>query len=141
MTKLKRLMHSALASEKRLIALCYVLFFAASVLVCLAGFAEDAFQRAMGNVVPAQLDVNSFSLIDTRQTQPGTFTSTSPDPRMVLEPSPAYVRTVTVDCTFSKDPGEFCIFYKCSRQQEEFDATRSAWVYLHADFSYTFSLH
>ena len=76
MTKLKRLMHSALASEKRLIALCYVLFFAASVLVCLAGFAEDAFQRAMGNVVPAQLDVNSFSLIDTRQTQPGTFTST-----------------------------------------------------------------
>ena len=35
MTKLKRLMHSALASEKRLIALCYVLFFAASVLVCL----------------------------------------------------------------------------------------------------------
>ena len=58
MTKLKRLMHGALASEKRLIALCYALFFAASVLVCLASFAEDAFQRAVGNVVPAQLDVN-----------------------------------------------------------------------------------
>ena len=60
MTKLKRLMHGALASEKRLIALCYALFFAASVLVCLASFAEDAFQRAVGNVVPAQLDVNGF---------------------------------------------------------------------------------
>ena len=112
MTKLKRLMHGALASEKRLIALCYALFFAASVLLCLASFAEDAFQRAVGNVVPAQLDVNGFALTDMQQEQPGVFTSTSPDPRMVLEPSPAYVRTVTVDCTFSKDPGEFCIFYK-----------------------------
>lgn len=27
MTKLKKLMHGALASEKRLIALCYALFF------------------------------------------------------------------------------------------------------------------
>ena len=117
MTKLKRLTHGALASEKRLIALCYALFFAASVLVCLASFAEDAFQRAVGNVVPAQLDVNGFALTDMQQEQPGVFTSTSPDPRMVLEPSPAYVRTVTVDCTFSKDPGEFCIFYKTSPQQ------------------------
>ena len=126
MTGLRKLAHSALASEKRLIALCYVLFFAVSVLVCLASFAEDAFQRAIGNVVPAQLDVNSFSLIDTQQTQPDTFISTSPDPRMVLEPSPAYVRTVTVDCTFSK--------------QEEYDATRRAWGYRQADGSYTFTL-
>ena len=118
MTKLKKLMHGALASEKRLIALCYALFFSASVLVCLASFAEDAFQRAVGNVVPAQLDVNGFALTDMQQEQPGVFTSTSPDPRMVLEPSPAYVRTVTVDCTFSKDPGEFCIFYKTSRRTE-----------------------
>ena len=140
MTGLRKLAHSALASEKRLIALCYVLFFAVSVLVCLASFAEDAFQRAIGNVVPAQLDVNSFSLIDTQQTQPDTFISTSPDPRMVLEPSPAYVRTVTVDCTFSKDPGEFCIFYKTSPQQEEYDATRRAWGYRQADGSYTFTL-
>ena len=85
MTKLKKLMHGALASEKRLIALCYALFFAASVLVCLASFAEDAFQRAVGNVVPAQLDVNGFALTDMQQEQPGVFTSTSPDPRMVLE--------------------------------------------------------
>lgn len=140
MTGLRKLAHSALASEKRLIALCYVLFFAVSVLVCLASFAEDAFQRAIGNVVPAQLDVNSFSLIDTQQTQPDTFISTSPDPRMVLEPSPAYVRTVTVDCTFSKDPGEFCIFHKTSPQQEEYDATRRAWGYRQADGSYTFTL-
>lgn len=140
MTKLKKLMHGALASEKRLIALCYALFFAASVLVCLASFAEDAFQRAVGNVEPAQLDVNGFALTDMQQEQPGVFTSTSPDPRMVLEPSPAYVRTVTVDCTFSKDPGEFCIFYKTSPQQTEYDATRRAWGYRQADGTYSFTL-
>ena len=140
MTKLKRLGRSILASDKRLIALCYALFFAASILVCVANFAEDAFQRAVGNVVPAQLDPNDFTLIDTQQTQPGTFTSTSPDPRMVLEPSPAYVRTVTVECTFSKDPGEFCIFYKTSPEQTEYDATRRAWGYRQADGSYLFRL-
>ena len=47
MTGLRKLAHSALASEKRLIALCYVLFFAVSVLVCLASFAEDAFMCAL----------------------------------------------------------------------------------------------
>ena len=46
---------------------------------------EDAFQRAVGNVVPAQLEVNGFALTDMQQEQPGVFTSTSPDPRMVLE--------------------------------------------------------
>ena len=78
----------------------------------LASFAEDAFQRAMGNVVPAQLDVNSFSLIDASADAAGHLHLHLAGPRMVLEPSPAYVRTVTVDCTFSKDPGEFCIFIK-----------------------------
>lgn len=118
MTGLRKLAHSALASEKRLIALCYVLFFAVSVLVCLASFAEDAFQRAIGNVVPAQLDVNSFSLIDTQQTQPGHL-------HLHLAGPPhgagAFAR-LCAHCDgglhLQQDPGEFCIFYKTSPQQE-----------------------
>lgn len=128
-------------SGKRLLALCYAVFFAASILMCLYGFAEDRVQRALGNVRQTEVPAADFSLIELTENQDGTYTSQSPDPRMVLEDTPAYVRSVTVRAEFlNMDPGEFCLFYKSRPDMEEFDVNSRVWAHLNEDGSYTFTL-
>ena len=151
MKRLKALWGRIRKDDKRLVALCYAVFLAGSVLASLYGFAEDAYQRARGNVVQAEIpgaQEDVFALTDLVQ-EGELYTSTSVDPRMeldlaVVSPAgvPAYVRRVTVKVTFlNMDPGELSVFYKPRADMEEYDATYRVWAHKEAeDGVYTFTL-
>lgn len=126
---------------RRLVALCYAVFFAASVLVCLYGFAEDSVQRMRGNVREQEVALRDFTLTDLAENADGSLTSESPDPRMVLNNVPEYVRSLTVRAEFiNMDPGEFCLFYMPRPGMEEFDVSYRIWARQEDDGSYTFTL-
>jgi len=149
--RVKAFWNSIWKNDRRLVALCYAVFLAGSILASLYGFAEDAYQRARGNVAQteisgAQEDV--FALTDLEQ-EGDLYTSTSVDPRMELDLAavsptgvPAYVRRVTVRVTFlNMDPGELSVFYKPRADMEEYDATYRVWAHKEAeDGVYTFTL-
>lgn len=151
MKRVKAFWNSIWKNDRRLVALCYAVFLAGSILASLYGFAEDAYQRARGNVAQteisgAQEDV--FALTDLEQ-EGDLYTSTSVDPRMELDLAavsptgvPAYVRRVTVRVTFlNMDPGELSVFYKPRADMEEYDATYRVWAHKEAeDGVYTFTL-
>lgn len=138
-------------NDKRLVALCYAVFLAGSVLVSVYGFVEDAYQRARGNVVQTEIpgaQENVFALTDLIQ-EGELYTSTSVDPRMELNLSavspagvPAYVRRVAIKVSFlNKDPGELSVFYKPRADMEEYDASYRVWAHKEADEGvYTFTL-
>lgn len=127
--------------DKRLVALCYLLFFGLSVLASLYSFAEDRVQRALGNVTTAGISAADFDWTDLERGADGALLTTSADPRMVLRDSPAYVRGVRIEAVFrNKDPGEFCIFYKPRPGMEDFDANYRVWAHVEEDGSYTFTL-
>ena len=140
MTKLKRLMHGALASEKRLIALCYALFFAASVLVCLASFAEDAFQRAGGQCGARAAGCERLC--------PHRHAAGTARCFHLYFAGPAHGAGAFARLCAHRDgglhlqqrPGRILHFYKTSPQQTEYDATRRAWGYRQADGTYSFTL-
>ena len=122
MKRVKAFWNSIWKNDRRLVALCYAVFLAGSILASLYGFAEDAYQRARGNVAQTEISgaqEDIFALTDLEQ-EGDLYTSTSVDPRMELDLAavsptgvPAYVRRVTVRVTFlNMDPGELSVFYK-----------------------------
>lgn len=140
MKKLAKALSALIGDSRRLIAACYALFFAGSVLAAVLGWAEDGVQRLLGNVAEAQVTVEDFDLVDIER-EGDICRSTSYDPRMTLRDAPAYVRTVTVRAEFTGvDPGEFCVFYKPAPGMEEFDANYREWAHQEDDGSYTFTL-
>ena len=133
MKRVKAFWNSIWKNDRRLVALCYAVFLAGSILASLYGFAEDAYQRARGNVAQTEISgaqEDIFALTDLEQ-EGDLYTSTSVDPRMELDLAavsptgvPAYVRRVTVRVTFLyMDPGELSVFYKPRADMEEYDAT------------------
>ena len=48
MKRVKAFWNSIWKNDRRLVALCYAVFLAGSILASLYGFAEDAYQRARG---------------------------------------------------------------------------------------------
>ena len=136
MKRVKAFWNSIWKNDRRLVALCYAVFLAGSILASLYGFAEDAYQRARGNVAQTEISgaqEDIFALTDLEQ-EGDLYTSTSVDPRMELDLAavsptgvPAYVRRVTVRVTFlNMDPGELSVFYKPRADMEEYDATYRA---------------
>ena len=115
MKRVKAFWNSIWKNDRRLVALCYAVFLAGSILASLYGFAEDAYQRTRGNVAQTEISgaqEDIFALTDLEQ-EGDLYTSTSVDPRMELDLAavsptgvPAYVRRVTVRVTFlNMDPG------------------------------------
>ena len=151
MKRVKAFWNSIWKNDRRLVALCYAVFLAGSILASLYGFAEDAYQRARGNVAQTEISgaqEDIFALTDLEQ-EGDLYTSTSVDPRMELDLAavsptgvPAYVRRVTVRVTFlNMDPGELSVFYKPRADMEEYDATYRVWAHKEAeDGVYTFTL-
>lgn len=140
MKKLLQALSALIGDSRRLIAVCYALFFVCSVLAAVLGWAEDGVQRLLGNVAEVQVTVEDFDLVDIER-EGDVCRSTSYDPRMTLRDVPRYVRSVTVRAAFTGvDPGEFCVFYKPAPDMEEFDANYREWAHLEADGSYTFTL-
>lgn len=141
MKRLRGAVGALLENDRRLLAFCYAVFFAASVLACLYGFAEDRVQRALGNVQVSVLHPEDFAFTDLVQEADGTYVSQSPDPRMTLADVPAYVRSVTVTAEFlNMDPGEFCLFYQPRPGMEDFDVRYRIWAHRNDDGTYTFTL-
>ena len=151
MKRVKAFWNSIWKNDRRLVALCYAVFLAGSILASLYGFAEDAYQRARGNVAQTEISgaqEDIFALTDLEQ-EGDLYTSTSVDPRMELDLAavsptgvPAYVRRVTVRVTFlNMDPGELSVFYKPRADMKEYDATYRVWAHKEAeDGVYTFTL-
>lgn len=138
------------ARDQRLIALCYAVFFAGSVLWALFGFAEDACRRAGGSVQQAELAGEAelrFGLTDLVR-EDGLYVSTSVDPRIELpldavsaDGASAYVRRVTLYAEFlNMEPGELTLFYKPRPSMEEYDAIYRVWARQEAPGVYTFTL-
>ena len=136
MKRVKAFWNSIWKNDRRLVALCYAVFLAGSILASLYGFAEDAYQRARGNVAQTEISgaqEDIFALTDLEQ-EGDLYTSTSVDPRMELDLAavsptgvPAYVRRVTVRVTFlNMDPGELSVFYK-PRAAWWCPTTRTGW--------------
>ena len=146
MKRVKAFWNSIWKNDRRLVALCYAVFLAGSILASLYGFAEDAYQRARGNVAQTEISgaqEDIFALTDLEQ-EGDLYTSTSVDPRMELDLAavsptgvPAYVRRVTVRVTFlNMDPGELSVFYKPRADMEEYDATYRVWALIHEQADY-----
>ena len=55
MKRVKAFWNSIWKNDRRLVALCYAVFLAGSILASLYGFAEDAYQRARGNVAQTEI--------------------------------------------------------------------------------------
>lgn len=128
------------ADARRLLVFCYAAFFALSLLAALYSFAEDRVQRALGNVTTQQVTAADFDWTDLTA-EGSELVTASPDPRMILRSTPAYVRGVQIRVTFeNREPGEFCIFYKPRPDMEDFDANYRVWAHIEADGSYTFAL-
>ena len=89
MKKLAKALSALIGDSRRLIAACYALFFAGSVLAAVLGWAEDGVQRLLGNVAEAQVTVEDFDLVDIER-EGDVCRSTSYDPRMTLRDAPAY---------------------------------------------------
>ena len=51
MKRVKAFWNSIWKNDRRLVALCYAVFLAGSILASLYGFAEDAYQRARGHII------------------------------------------------------------------------------------------
>lgn len=137
---MKRL-QAILRHDKKLIALCYAAFFLVSVLVCVYGWAEDGVRRALGQVTQQTLAVEDFTLTDLEVREDGTLFARTADPRMTLNETPDYVRTIRVKAEFiNMDPGEFCVFYKPRPGMEEFDAGYRVWAQRDAGGDYVFTL-
>ena len=87
MKRVKAFWNSIWKNDRRLVALCYAVFLAGSILASLYGFAEDAYQRARGNVAQTEISgaqEDIFALTDLEQ-EGDLYTSTSVDPRMELD--------------------------------------------------------
>lgn len=141
MKKLRQWGASLFRNDKRLLAFCYAVFLAGSLLWPLFGYVEDRVQRARGNVTPMEVSMSDFELTDLEQTGPDSYVSISVDPRMVMKDPPKTVRTVTVRFNFTNmEPGEFCLFYKPREGMEDFDARCRVWAHVEDDGSYTFTL-
>lgn len=151
MNRLKTVWRGLLGNDKRLVAACYAVFLAASILYSLYGFVEDAYQRMRGTVTETVISgaqEDAFTLTDLEQ-DGDLYTSTSVDPRMELNlaaVSPtrdyAYVRRVTIRVTYlNMDPGELSAFYKPRAGMEEYDVNYRVWAHKEAeDNTYTFTL-
>lgn len=138
--KCKRILKAILASDRRLVALCYIVFFLFSVLFSVGLWAQEQMVRASGLLPQQTLEFSDFELSDLSQ-DGKVLTSQSVDPRMVMKNPPQYVYQVTVYGEFiGQDPGEFCVFYKTSPGQEEFDANYRVWAKDNSDGSYTFEM-
>ena len=141
MRKLVSLLRGILKEDRRLLAACYLGFFLISLLCALYGFAEDRYQRAVGNVVTIEIRPEDFDWIDFERQPDGSYLTLSPDPRMLLRETPEYIRSVRIEAKFlNMDPGEFCVFYKSSPDMEDYDANYRVWAYLEPDGSYFFRL-
>lgn len=122
MKRVKAFWNSIWKNDRRLVALCYAVFLAGSILASLYGFAEDAYQRARGNV--AQTEISGRAGRHICSDGPGTGgrfihlhqcgPAHGAGPcRRIAHGVPAYVRRVTVRVTFlNMDPGELSVFYK-----------------------------
>ncbi len=158
MKKWKGFFGSVRRSGWRLIALCYAVFLAASVLTALYGAAEDAVRRARGDVTQTDIPGSSevFALTDLEcavdagsDGQSAVYTSLSIDPRMELDlmsvsPTgvPAYIRRVTMRVEYlNMEPGELCVFYKPKPDMEEYSAIYRVWAHKEPEEGvYTFTL-
>ena len=141
MKKLRQWITALFLNDRKLLAFCYAVFLAGSLVLPLLGYAEDRVQRAMGNLEPMEVSMSDFELADLEQTGPDSYVSISVDPRMVMKDSPKTVRTVTVKFDFTNmEPGEFCLFYKPRPGMEDFDARCRVWAHEEEDGSYTFTL-
>ena len=150
MKRLWKFLRTVRGSGKRLVALCYAAFLAASLLAILFGVAEDGVRRLMGDVQTIEISgdrTDAFSLHDLEQ-DGMWYTALSVDPRMELDLSlvspdgaPVYIRRVTLYIEdLNMDPGEVCVFYKFRPDMEEYDALYRVWVHKDAPNRYTFTL-
>lgn len=136
----KQMVKAVFSSDRRLLALCCVVFFLCSVLFSMGLWAQEQIVRAMGRLSEQTLAFSDFELSDLAE-DGKVLTSQSVDPRMVVKEPPQYVYQVTVYGEFiGQDPGEFCVFYKTSPNQEEFDANYRVWAKDNSDGSYTFEM-
>ncbi len=137
-------------SGRRLVALCYAVFFAGSLLFALYSAAEDGVRRLAGDVQRIELDgarTDAFELLNLEQ-DGARYRSTSIDPRMELDLSlvspgseAIYVRSVTIYFGgMNKDPGEVCVFFKPKPGMPEYDAIYRVWGYKDAQNVYRFAL-
>lgn len=150
MKRLRSFLNAVRGSGRRLIALCYAVFLAGSLLAVLFGIAEDGVRRLTGDVRTVEIPggrADAFSLRDLEQ-DGMWYTALSVDPRMDLDLSlvspdgaPVYVRRVTLYIEdLNMDPGEVCVFYKPYPNMEEYDAIYRVWVHKDAPNRYTFTL-
>ena len=141
MKKLKQWGAALFQNDRKLLAFCYAVFLAGSLILPLLGYTEDRIQRALGNLEPIEVSMSDFEWTDLEQTGPDSYVSISVDPRMVMKDPPKTVRTVKVKFHFTNmEPGEFCLFYKPRPDMEDFDARYRVWAHVEDDGSYTFTL-
>ena len=150
MKRLWNFLRTVRGSSKRLIALCYAVFLAGSLLVVLFGIAEDGVRRLTGDVrtieIPGE-STDAFLLHDLEQ-DGMQYTALSVDPRMELdlsrispEGAAVYIRRITLYIeNLNMDPGEVCVFYKFRPEMAEYDASYRVWVHKDAPNRYSFTL-
>ena len=91
----KQMVKAVFSSDRRLLALCCVVFFLCSVLFSMGLWAQEQIVRAMGRLPEQTLAFSDFELSDLAE-DGKVLTSQSVDPRMVMKEPPQYVYQVTV---------------------------------------------
>lgn len=139
MKRLGELLASVRTNGKRLIALCYAVFLACTLLCVLLAVAEDGVRRMTGDVRTIEISgdlEDAFQLKDLERE--GThYTALSVDPQMELDlslvspdGSAVYVRSITLYIEdLNMDPGEVCAFYKLRPDMVEYDANYRVWAH------------
>ena len=82
MKKLKQWGAALFQNDRKLLAFCYAVFLAGSLILPLLGYTEDRIQRALGNLEPIEVSMSDFEWTDLEQTGPDSYVSISVDPRM-----------------------------------------------------------
>ena len=139
---LEKLRALRLWRPRRLLALCYAVFLAASLLFCAGSLLADRLLRLTGQMTERQLQVEDFALLEMEPAAAaGVWVSTTGDPRMTLEDCPAWVGAVDVQIRYlNTEPGEFTLFYLPRPEMVEFDAGYRLWARRTGEDTWSFAL-